>query len=59
MNQHLSISIDTPIKLVIGTFSFFNTDLVRHDEAWLGLAGNYKIAEIAVVGLDVALAGTE
>lgn len=32
---------------------------MRDDKAGLGSAGNDHVAEVAVVGLDVALAGAE
>ena len=40
MDQHFSVSIDTPVKLVIRIDSLVNTNLVGDDERWFRFAGN-------------------
>lgn len=59
MDQHLGISINPFIKLFVRNFCFFDIDLVGYHKTRLGLTRDDEIAEVAVVGLDVALAGAE
>ena len=59
MDEHFGVPIDSLIKLVVGNLGVLDADLVRYDETRLCPAGNDQVAEIAVVGLDVALTGTE
>lgn len=55
MNQHLRISLDPFVKLFVCRRRIIDINLMRYHEAWLGLARNNHISEIAVVGFDVAL----
>ena len=57
MNEHLCIPINPLIKLLIRSRRIININVVRHHEARLSLPCNYQIPKIAVVFLDVALAG--
>ena len=59
MNQHLGVSIDPLIKLVISNHCLVKTDLMRHHKAWLSFSRNDKVTEVAIICLDVALACTE
>lgn len=59
MNQHLGISLDPLIKLLICRRGIVDGDLVADNEAGLRLAGDDQVAEIPVVVLDVALASRQ
>ena len=59
MNQHLCISIDPLIKLLVSRRSIINVDVVRNHEAGLGFSRNDQVPEVPVIFLDVALAGPE
>ena len=59
MNQHLRVPIDPLIKLLIRRRRIIDLDIVRYHEARLRLPSNDQVAQIAIVFLDVALAGPE
>lgn len=59
MDQHLGVSLNAPVKLLISDVYLVNTDLMRHDKAWLGFSGNDEVTKVAIVRFDVALACTE
>ena len=59
MEQDLGVTIDSPIELVVGIDSLVNVDLVRNDERRLSTTRDDEVAELTVVGLDVALACAE
>lgn len=59
MNQHLGVAIDPPVELVVRLGRVVDVDLMADDEAGRGAAGDDQVAQVAVVGFDVALAGAE
>ena len=59
MYQHLSIPILPAVKLAICTRRIINGDVVTDDEAGVGDTGDDEVAQVAVVGFDVALACCE
>ena len=59
MQQHLGVAIDSLVKLLISIDSLVNVDFVRNNEGGLSTAGNDEVAELTVVGLDVALTCAE
>ena len=59
MQQDLGVPIDPAIELVIRLDSAIHADLMADHETGLGPSRDNQITEVAVVGLDVALAGTE
>lgn len=59
MDEHLGVPINTLIKLFVRNLCVLDVDLVRHDEAGLGSARDDQVAQVAVVGLDIALASSE
>jgi hypothetical protein len=59
VKQHLGVPINSLIKLVVSIDSLVNVDFMRNDKGRLGTARDDEIAELTVVGLDVALASAE
>lgn len=59
MDQYLRVAFDSFVELVVGDLSIFDADLMRDDEAWLRLACDDQVAEVAVVLFDVTLSGRE
>jgi hypothetical protein len=59
VEQHLGVAIDSLVELVVSINSLVNVDFVRNDKGRLGTAGDDEVAELTVVGLDVALASAE
>ena len=59
VDEHLGVPVNTLIKLFVRNLGVVDVDLVRHDEAGLGSARNDQVAKVAVVGLDIALAGSK
>jgi hypothetical protein len=59
VEQHLCVSINSLVKLVVSINSLVDVDFVRNDKGGLGTARDDEIAELTVVSLDVALAGAE
>ncbi len=57
MDEHLGIAVDAPVEFLVRDGSVVDGDVVADDEAWGGAAGEDEVAEVAVVVLDVALAG--
>lgn len=59
MDQHLGVSIDTLVKLMISVLYFVNINMMRYYKTWFGFSSNDKITEVAIVHLDIALACPE
>jgi hypothetical protein len=59
VNQHLRIPLDPLVKLFIRSWCILNVNLVRHNETWLRPTRYNHVAKISVVGLDIALSGSE
>lgn len=59
VNENLSVSINTPVKLVVRDFGVLKPNLVGYHKTWLCLSGYDEVAEISVVGLDIALTRAE
>ena len=59
MQQDFGVSVDSSVKLVIRLNGFLETDFVAHDKTRLGSSSYDQIAEVTIVGLDVALSGTK
>lgn len=59
MDNHLGVAVLALVELVVGDFGVVEPDLMRNDKARLGLARDDHVAQVAVVRLDVALAGAE
>jgi len=59
VKQDFGVAIDSLVELVISIDGLINVDLVRNDERWLSTSGDDEVAELTVVGLDVALASAE
>jgi hypothetical protein len=59
MDQHLRIPLDPLVKLLICRRRVVDINLVRHNEARLGLARYYHVAKIPVVRLHVTLPGAK
>ena len=57
MQQNLGVPVDPPVELVIRIDRIVNVNLVAHDETWLCSSRDDQVAQIAVVSLDIALAG--
>ncbi len=56
MDQHLGISLDPLIKLIICHFSIVDSNLVADHERWFRSARDDQVAQVPVVLLDIALA---
>ena len=56
MDQHLGITLNPLVKLLICLRCVIDVDLMADDEAGFGAAGDDQVSEVAVVGFDVALA---
>ena len=56
MDQHLGITLNPLVKLLICLRCVIDVDLMTDDEARFGAAGDDQVSEVAVVGFDVALA---
>ena len=59
MNQHLGVAINPLVELLVRLRRIVDVDVVTDDEAGLGAAGDDQVAQVAVVGFDVALARSE
>lgn len=59
VDENLGVPVDSLIELLIGSLRIINVNLMRDDEAGLGLACNDQVTQISVVSLDVALASAE
>jgi len=55
MNEHLRVSLNPLIKLVISHFRIIDPDLVADHKARLRLARNDQISQVAIIRLDIAL----
>jgi hypothetical protein len=58
MDQNLRIPILPPIKLRVRLRRFLDPNLVADDEGRLCAPRDDHVSQVAVVGLDVALAGS-
>jgi hypothetical protein len=59
VEQNLGVTIDSLVELVVSIDSLIDVNFVRNDERRLSTARDDEVAELTVVGLDVALACTE
>lgn len=59
MNQHLGVAINPLIELLVRLRCLVDVDVVADNEAGLGAAGDDQVAQVAIVGFDVALARSE
>lgn len=59
MDNNLRIPILSLIKLLISSLRISKSDLVRNHKAGLRFPRNDHIAQVAVVGFDVALPSPE
>lgn len=59
VEQDLGVTINSLVELVVSIDSLVNVNFVRNDERGLSTARDDEVAELTVVGLDVALACTE
>jgi hypothetical protein len=59
MDQNLGIPILPAIKLRISLRRLINADLMTDDKRWFGPPRDNHIAQVAIVGLDVALARSD
>jgi len=59
MEQDLGVTVHSPVEFVVCFDGLVDADLVADDETWFGSSGDDEVAKIAVVRLDVALAGSE
>lgn len=59
MNQNFCVSVDSLVELLVRDLGLLDVDLMRHDERWLGLAGDDQVTEVSVVLLHVALTCSE
>jgi len=57
MDQHLRIPIDALIELLIRARRVIDVDLMGDHKTRLRAPGDDQVAQVAIVGLDVALAG--
>ena len=55
MNEHLCVSLNPLVKLVISHFRIIDLDLVADYKARLRLARNDQISQVAIIRLDIAL----
>jgi hypothetical protein len=55
MDEHLCVSLNPLVKLVISYFRIIDPDLVADHKAWLRLARNDQISQVAIIRLDIAL----
>src|SRR5271154_3998796 len=55
MNEHLCVSLNPLVKLVISHFRIIDPDLVADHKARLRLARNDQISQVAIIRLDIAL----
>ena len=58
MQQHLGVTINPSVKLVVRIRRIIQRDVVRNNEPRLSHSGDDQVAQVAVVRLDIALAGT-
>ena len=59
MDKHFRISVDSLVEFIVCHWSVIQANLVADDEAWLGFSAYDEVAEVAIVGFDVALSGPE
>lgn len=59
MEQDLGVTVDSSIKLVVSLDRVVDTNFVADNKARLRPTSYDQIAKVAVVSLDIALAGTE
>lgn len=59
MEQHLGVAINSLVELVVSINSLVDINFMRNDKRRLGTARDDEIAELTVVGLDVALSSAQ
>lgn len=59
MDQYLRVAFNSLVELFIGDLSILDTDLMRDHKAWLRLARDNQVPQIAIVLFDVTLSGRE
>jgi hypothetical protein len=59
VDNDLGVSVNPLIELVVCRLCVFDSDLVRDNKARLRFAGDDQVAQLAVVGFYIALAGSE
>ena len=59
VNDDFSVTIFLLVELFISYHCITEFDLMRDDEAGLCLAGNYHVAQVPIIRLDVTLACSE
>lgn len=59
VQQHLGVSVNTSVKLVVSFNSTVEAHFVRNHKAGLGSSCNDQVPQVAVVGLDIALSCSE
>lgn len=57
VNEHLGVAVGSLVEFLICIWRIIDTDLMADDEAGSGLASDDEVAEVAIIGFDVALAG--
>lgn len=55
MDKHLGVPFNPLVEFLVRNFRVFEADFVADDEARLGSASDDQVAQVAVVGFDVAL----
>jgi hypothetical protein len=59
MNQYLRLPILPTVKFRIGLGSIFNANLMTDNERRFRATGYDHVAEVAVIGLNIALTGSD
>ena len=59
MKQDLGVTINSLVELVVSIDSLVNVDFVGDDKRGLSTAGDDEVAELTIIGLDVALTCAE
>lgn len=59
MDQHLGVSLDPLVELVVRHLRVFDANLMAYNKGWLRLPSNDQISKISVVLLDIALTGSK
>lgn len=59
VNEDFSVSAFLLVEFFISHRRISEIDFMRDDEAGFGLAGNYDVSQIPIIGLDVTLACSE
>lgn len=59
MNQHLRVTLDPLVELDIGIWCLVDGHFVGDHKRRFCFAGDDQIAEVAIVGLDIALSSSQ